>query len=228
MFVGHFAVGLAAKKVVPGVSLGALFIACQLVDLIWPVLVLAGVEQVRVDHAATAYTPLDFEHYPWSHSLAMNVIWALAAFGVLKALRRTNREAVVVSAVVFSHWLLDLLTHRPDLPLLPGDSAKVGLGLWGSVAGTVIVETALFGAGVWLYLRATRTLNRKGTWALWTMLGLLALIYVGNSFGPKPPVDTPAAAIAGPALAMWLFVAWAHWADKNRQPTGSATEADAT
>ena len=147
MFIGHFAVGLAAKKAAPRVSLGTMFLACQLLDLIWPVLVLAGVELVHVDHAATSFTPLAFDSYPWSHSLGMAVVWSLLAFGVLKALKCTRAEAAAVAAVVFSHWVLDFVTHRPDLPLWLGDGTKVGLGLWSSVPATLAIELAVFGAG---------------------------------------------------------------------------------
>jgi hypothetical protein len=216
MFVGHFAAGLAAKKAAPRVSLGTLFIACQLLDLIWPVLVLAGVERVSVDRGATAFTPLDFEWYPWSHSLGMSLVWSALAFVVLKAMKRSHRDAAVVAAVVFSHWLLDFLTHRPDLPLWLGDSTKVGLGLWNGVAATVAVELALFAAGIWLYLRQTRPLDKKGTWAFWALIGFLTAVYLGNAFGPKPAPDTPSAAIAAPALAMWLIVAWGYWVDRHR------------
>lgn len=215
MFIGHFAVGLAAKRAAPRVSIGTTFIACQLLDLIWPVLVLADVELVRVDFTATAFTPLAFESYPWSHSLGMSLVWSLLAFLLLKVLKRNHVEAGVVAAVVFSHWLLDFVTHRPDLPLWLGDGSKIGLGLWDSVAATLFVESALFGAGIWLYLRATRAAQRKSRWVFWTLIGFLTLIYLGNAFGPKPAVDTAPAAIAAPALALWLVVAWAYWADRR-------------
>ncbi len=212
MFVGHFAVSLAAKKAAPKVSLGTTFMAAQLLDLIWPVLVLADVERVRVDHAATAFTPLAFESYPWSHSLGMSVIWSLLAFLFLKALKRSHLEAGVVAGLVLSHWLLDYLTHRPDMPLWFGES-KMGLGLWNSVPATLAVELALFGAGIWLYLGATRRQTRR--WGFWGLIGFLLLVYFANAFAPKPPLDTAPGAIAGPALALWLIVAWAYWVDRR-------------
>jgi len=162
MFIGHFAVGLAAKSAAPRMSLAVTFAACQLLDLIWPVLVLAGIERVRVDHDATAFTPLDLEYYPWSHSLGMTLIWSLLVFGLMKVLGRTNVEAVVVALTVLSHWLLDLLTHRADLPLWFGDGPELGLGLWSSTAGTLLVELGLFAAGTWLYVRKTTADNRRG------------------------------------------------------------------
>lgn len=216
MFVGHFAAGLAAKKVEPGLSLGATFVACQALDLIWPVLVLADVERVAVDPTATAFTPLDFEFYPWSHSLGMALCWSVLAVVVARLLRRSNAEAVLVGGLVASHWLLDWVTHRPDLPLWFGES-RTGLGLWHSVPASLVVELALFGGGIWLYRRAT---GGRGGWGFWALIGFLLLVYLLNVFGPTPPVDTPPAAIAGPALAMWLVVAWGYWVDRPGAGTG--------
>jgi hypothetical protein len=216
LFVGHFAIALAAKKTAPKISLGILFVACQALDLIWPVLVLIGVERVRVDHAATAFTPLHFEYYPWSHSLGMTVVWSLAALGIMRFARRSNREAGVVAAVVLSHWLLDLLAHQPDLPLWFGDGPALGMGLWNSVSATVIVELTIFAAAIWLYSKQMVTESKKDNWLFWGLIAFLTLTYFAVAFGPKPPVDAPASMIAGPALAFWILIPWAHWADKNR------------
>jgi len=150
MFVGHFAAAFGSKKLVPAVSLGTLFIAGQLADLVWPVLVIAGVERVGVQQGLTAVTPLDFIYYPFSHSLLAAAIWA-GAFGAAYAgLRRSGaRTGLVLAGVALSHWFLDALSHRPDMPLTTGaESTRVGLGLWNSLAGTVAVEGTLFTAGV--------------------------------------------------------------------------------
>lgn len=214
MFLGHFALGLAAKKVAPRTSLGTLFAAAQLVDLVWPVLVLLGVERLRVDPGNTAFTPLDFVHYPWTHSLLMAVAWG-AAFGLLYR-ARTGYEtgAFAVAALVGSHWVLDLATHRPDLPLAPGLSPRVGLGLWNSVPATLAVELLLFAAGLAVYLAATRARNWRGSVPLWVLVAVLLLIYAGN-LGQVPPGP---AYVASAALGMWLFVVWAWWLDRNREP----------
>lgn len=214
MFIGHFAVGLAAKKVSPKLSLGVLFVACQLLDLIWPVLVLTGIERVSVDHSATVVTPLDFSHYPYSHSLLMAVVYSLLFALLFAALLKSKKAGMIVGLVVLSHWVLDLVSHRPDLPIL-FNGYKVGLGMWNSIWATVLVETGLFVIGVFLYLRSTPTLIKKRKYIFWSMIIFLLIVYAGNIFGPKIPIDTHPNAIAGPALAMWLIVIWGYFADKN-------------
>jgi membrane-bound metal-dependent hydrolase YbcI (DUF457 family) len=165
MFLGHFAVGFGAKQFAPRASLGTLFLAAQFIDLLWPTLVLLGVERVRIAPGITAVVPLDFEHYPISHSLFAVVGWALLFGAVYFLIRRDRRTSLVLGFAVLSHWLLDWLSHRPDLPLFPG-SARVGLGLWQSLPATLIVELGLFVVGVALYRYATRAADRTGRWAL--------------------------------------------------------------
>ncbi|HEY6105675.1 MAG TPA: hypothetical protein VIV59_06815 [Anaeromyxobacteraceae bacterium] len=223
MFLGHFAVGLAAKRVAPRTSLGTLFAAAQLVDLVWPVLVMLGVESLRIDPGNTAFTPLDFVHYPWTHSLLMVVLWG-ALFGLLyRARTGYQRGAFAVAALVVSHWVLDLISHRPDLPLAPGLSTKVGLGLWNSVPATMIVEVALFAAGLTIYLAATRAMNWRGWLPPWAFAAVMLLIYAWN-LSQVPP--GPIAAASG-ALGMWLFVLWAWWFDRNREPRAEPAPAPA-
>jgi hypothetical protein len=215
VFVGHFAVAFGAKRAVPAVSLGTLFVAAQLADLVWPVLVIAGVERVAVKPGLTVVTPLDFLYYPFSHSLLAAAAWALAFGAVYAGLRKAGaRTGAVLAGVVISHWVLDALAHRPDMPLTTSaDSARVGLGLWNSLAGTLAVELLLFAAGLWLYTRATRARDRTGRVALWGLAGFLLAIYVANLFGPPPPSGMTA---AWSALAMWLLVAWGYWVDRHR------------
>jgi hypothetical protein len=215
VFVGHFAVAFGAKRAVPAVSLGTLFIAGQLADLVWPVLVIAGIERVAVQPGLTVVTPLDFVYYPFSHSLVAAAAWALVFAAAYMGLRRAGvRTGAVLAGVVVSHWILDALTHRPDMPLtVAADSRRVGLGLWNSVAGTLAVELLLFAAGLWLYTRATRALDRTGRLALWGLVAFLLAIYVANLFGPPPPSGMAA---AWSALAMWLLVAWGYWVDRHR------------
>ncbi len=212
MFLGHFAVGFAAKRYAPRASLGTLFLAAQFIDLLWPLLVLAGIERVRIAPGITVVTPLDFEHYPWSHSLLMVLVWGVLFAAVYFLIRRDRRGGLVLGLAVVSHWVLDWLTHRPDLPLAPG-AERVGLGLWNSFAGTLVVELGLFALGVYLYVRATRARDRVGSWALWSLVVFLAAIYAGNLFGAPPP---DAMAIAWAGQAQWLLVAWGYWVDRHR------------
>lgn len=213
MFIGHFAVAFAAKRVAPEVSLGTLFLAAQLADLVWPTLVLLGVERFEIRPGITAVTPLDFVHYPYSHSLVGMALWAVALAGVYFAVRRRARAAAILAAVVLSHWLLDFATHRPDMPLTIGGSERFGLGLWHSVAATAMVEGALFGLCLWIYARTTRARDRVGRWALVGLIAFLVVIYVANLLGPPPP---SIAAVAWSAQAIWLLVAWGYWIDRHR------------
>jgi membrane-bound metal-dependent hydrolase YbcI (DUF457 family) len=213
VFIGHFAVALAAKKAAPKTSLATLIAASQLVDLLWPLFLLLGWENVRIDVGNTAVTPLDFYNYPFTHSLAASVGWSVLFGGLYFFRQRLPREAVVVGLVVFSHWLLDLLTHRPDLPLFNNESLKFGLGLWNSVAGTIIVEFGLFAAGAYLYLTSTTAKNKSGTYSIVSLLTFLVIMHIGNLFGPPPP-NVEMIAVAG--NAMWLFVLWGWWIERNR------------
>ncbi|MCA9734247.1 MAG: metal-dependent hydrolase [Deferribacteres bacterium] len=214
MFIGHFALGFAAKKWIDDVSLGWCFIASQFIDLLWPVLLLLGIESVAIDPGNTKVTPLNFEHYPVSHSLFGVLIWA-SLFALLFYIWKRNwRYSVLLGGLVMSHWFLDFLTHRPDLPLLPSLDLKVGLGLWNSFAGTVAVEGSLFIAGVYLYHKATRAMNKTGSYALWGLIVFLVCIYIMNLFGSPPPSAEP---IAYVTLSMWILVAWGFWIDRNRE-----------
>jgi membrane-bound metal-dependent hydrolase YbcI (DUF457 family) len=167
MFIGHFGLGFAAKRVAPKVSLGVLFAAAQLADLLWPVFVGLGLEQVRIDPGNTAVTPLDFVSYPYSHSLVTLILWGVV-FGWIYGARSGERRVVaIIAALVVSHWVLDVATHRPDMPIYPGGS-KVGLGLWHSLPATLAVEVPIYVIGVWIYSRATRARDGIGRWGFLT------------------------------------------------------------
>src|SRR5689334_14274996 len=177
MFIGHFGVGFAAKRVAPELSLGTAFLAAQWVDLVWPSFLLLGWESVRIQPGATRVTPLVFEHYPITHSLVGVICWA-CVLGALHALfRKDARSAITVALLVVSHWMLDAIVHVPDLPLTPRGSTRVGLGLWNSAPATLAVEAPLFALGVWLYARSTWSrLDRVGRWALGGLVAFLAVI----------------------------------------------------
>lgn len=213
MFIGHYAVAFGVKRAAPDVSLGTLFLATQLVDLLWPLFLLLGFEHVRIDPGNTLMTPLDFYDYPFTHGLPGALAWSLLTGLVYYGFRSKVRNALVVAGTVFSHWILDLLTHRPDLPLGFGNTVYVGLGLWNSLWGTLLLELGLFGSGLFLYVQYTRARDRYGSYGLWSLASVLLLIYAANLFGPPPPSET-AIALAG--NASWVFVIWAYVVDRHR------------
>jgi membrane-bound metal-dependent hydrolase YbcI (DUF457 family) len=215
MFIGHYGVALAAKRVAPRTSLGTFILAAQWADLLWPILLLTGVERVRVVPGAMAANSLQFTSYPYSHSLLMLIVWGLLIGGLYYAVKRDARGAWIVGAVVLSHWVLDLIVHAPDLPLWPGSSVKLGLGLWNSIPGTLVAEFGLLALGLWVYLRTTRARDAIGRWALWGMVAALVLIYLGGMMGAPP--DDPRA-IGYVSLILWVFVPWGYWVERHRTP----------
>ena len=220
MFIGHFAVAFGAKRYAPQVSLGVLFLACQLADLIWPNLVLLGIETVEIEPGITVMTPLNFLHYPWSHSLLAMLLWSAFFAAIYALLRRSGAgAAIVIALVAISHWVLDVLTHRPDMPITLSDATRVGAGLWNLPLLAVTLELLLLAAGVWLYLQTTRALNRRGSIGLWALIAFLLFIYTASLLGPPPP---SAMAVAWSAQALWLVVAWGFWVDHNREARNTA------
>jgi hypothetical protein len=213
MFLGHFALGFAAKRLTPRVSLGALFGAAQLADLLWPVLVALGIEQVRIDPGNTASTPLDFVSYPYSHSLAALVVWGILFGWLCRPFVPGNRVFGVVCALVISHWVLDVLVHRPDMPLYPG-GPKFGLGLWNRPVVEKLIEIVMYAAGLWIYLRATRARDRIGSWGLFS---IAAFLFVGYLASSAPPPSVTALWVTALALG-GLTLVWAWWADGHRVP----------
>lgn len=216
MFIGHFGIGLAAKKVAPAANLGVLFLAAQLLDLLWPAFLLLGWEHAEIKSEGAGGIPLSFTDYPVSHSLLAVAIWASGLALVYYLFKRNEKIAFVLAACVLSHWALDLLVHEPDLPLYPGAGPKAGLGLWNQMPVAIVVETILFATGVFIYARCTKPRNRKGVYAFWSLVAFLLVIHFANLFGPPPP-DMRSVAWVG--LAQWIFVLWAWWADRNRQVT---------
>jgi hypothetical protein len=213
MFIGHLALGFAAKRAAPRISLGTLFAASQLPDLLWPVFVALGIEQVRIAPGVTPFTPLDFVSYPYSHSLLFVAIWGLV-FGGLYGLRLHGFRAVaVVALLVVSHWVLDWVSHRPDMPLYPG-SPTFGLGLWYSVPGTIAVESALFVAGTWAYARLTRPRDATGRWTFVSLVALLIAAYVASIVGGPPPSIQALwiATLSGAAVILVVAL----WVDSHR------------
>jgi hypothetical protein len=222
MFIGHFALGFAAKPLALRTSLGTLFLAAQWLDLVWPTLLLAGVERVAIDPSLPGLTPLAFVHYPYAYSLASALGWALLLGGAYLAITRYARGAWVVGALVASHWALDAIVHRADLPLAFDGATRIGRGLWQSApAAAIAIEVLLFVAGVILFWRAfAAQASHTARWGLVALVAFLALVHLGNLFGPPPP---SVQAIAWVGQAQWLLVLAGYAIDRGpRLPLRSA------
>jgi hypothetical protein len=213
MFIGHFAVGFASKKFAPRTNMGLLIAAPLFLDILWPFFVVLGWERVRIDPGNTRFTPLDLAYFPWSHSLLMSIVWATAFAGIYHLLTQYKPGTVVIWIGMVSHWVLDWISHRPDMPLYPG-SARYGLGLWNSVAGTMVVELGMFAVGVWLYATTTRARDRIGKYAFAAYVALLLFLYVGDRFSSPPPAVSK---IVWPGIiAEFILLPWAWWFDRHR------------
>jgi membrane-bound metal-dependent hydrolase YbcI (DUF457 family) len=214
MFVGHLAVALAAKRVGPRLSLGWLVGAVAAADLLWPLFLLAGIERVRIEPGATAFTPLVFESYPWSHSLLMLVLWGFV-LGIFA--RRGGmsdmRTLWLITALVVSHWVLDFVTHAPDMPLWPtATSPRLGLALWNSIPGTLIVEGLLWVTCLTLFLSGRQARNWVGRFAFWSFAVVCTVMWAAGPWSPPPASER---AIAWFSLIGWITVPWAIWADRG-------------
>jgi hypothetical protein len=214
MFIGHFGAGFGAKPIARKVSLGSLFLAAQFIDLLWATLLLFGVERVRIVPGAAAVTPLLFEHYPVSHSLFAVLGWAAVVGCAYLLLRRQRVGALVLAALVLSHWGLDAIVHQPDLPLFPGSNTLIGLDAWSSLPLTLAIEIPLFALGAWLYARATVPSDPIGRWGFRALIVFLLLIYAASLFGAPPP---SVGAIAWVGQSQWLLVLWGYWIDAHRR-----------
>jgi len=213
MFIGHFGVGFGAKKYAPTVSLAILFLAAQFLDLLWPTLLLLDVEHVTISPGITKMTPLNFTDYPITHSLLMAIAWGLLFAALAWLITKKNKISLILGLCVLSHWLLDFLVHRPDLPLTIHGSTKVGLSLWNMPVVEIIVEGAIFLLGVYLYVTTTSPKNRWGKYGLAFLVIFFIVIQVGNFMGPPPPDVT---AIAWAGQLQWIFVILAFFVDKHR------------
>jgi hypothetical protein len=215
MFIGHFGLSFAAKKLAPKVSLGSLFIATQFVDLLWPFLLVFHIEKVAVTPGYTKMNAFEFLYYPYTHSLLMGAVWGAVVGVIYWLFKRDKRGALVVGLCVLSHWFLDLIVHTTDLPLTPFSDYKVGFGLWNHVAITLFVETMLFLAGVYIYATFTRAKNKVGKYGLWTLVIFLLLFTLANTFGPTPP-DSIMTLFVSFIITMLLIISLTYWVDRNR------------
>jgi hypothetical protein len=214
MFVGHLAVALGGKTVEPRLSLAAYVAGAFGLDLLWPVFLLAGIEVVRIDPGASAFTPLAFVSYPWSHSLLMSVVWGGVAALIAARSPAGRRGALIIGAVVISHWVLDWVTHVPDLPLWPG-GPKFGLGLWNSTPATLLVEGALFAAAIAIYSRAVPARDAAGKWSFRALVLLVTAVWISGPFSPPPPSVN--AIIVVSLMVAAIFPLWAAFIDRHRR-----------
>ena len=212
MFIGHFAIGMAAKKVGPAVSLGTLFLSAQFLDLLWPTLLLLDAEHVSIQPGVSKVTPLAFTYYPISHSLLAVIGWSLLLALIYYFITKNKSASLLVGGLVVSHWLLDAIVHIPDLPLYPGQSPKVGLGLWNNVLLTILIEGAIFVLGVVLYINTKKRQGQNLNARFWSLIVFLIIIHIMNLIGPPPP---SVAAVAWAGHLQWLFITWAWWADRS-------------
>jgi hypothetical protein len=221
MFLGHYGAALALKRLEPKLSLGTLFLAVQLADVVWGAFLLLGWEQVRIDPGYTAVTPLQFTYYPISHSLLGMAGWAAAMAAIYYSwpTRDTSRHwqaAVLVGFAVLSHFVLDLLVHVRDLPLSGDSSVRLGLGLWNYPAATLLLELATLAAGVGVYVALRSTRHPVRTGRLTALVGVLVGVYLLSFFGPPPP-NVTAIAVAD-IVGLLLLVALAAWTDRRASP----------
>ncbi|HUO57140.1 MAG TPA: hypothetical protein VMV05_03090 [bacterium] len=218
MFIGHYAVGFAAKKWAPKTSLATLVGAAIWLDLVWPVFVLLGWEHFNISPNLKV-SPLEFVDYPLSHSLVMAAAWGVAFGAVYLILKNDLKTAGILAGLVVSHWVLDLLVHRRDLPLLPAegnnwDAHKYGFKLWDHPAVSVPLEFLLFGVGIWIYLKATKSLDRAGSVGLWCLALFLAGTFIWSINSPPPPNTS---LVAFMSQLQVLVVIAAYYVDGHRK-----------
>ena len=215
MFVGHYGPSFAAKGMRKSIPLWVLFIAVQLLDVFWSIFVLLGIEKVRITSGITATNPLDLYYMPYTHSLIAAMLWAIGATIVYYLCRRTDgwAPATFVGAAVFSHWVLDVLVHRPDMPLYD-DSSKIGFGLWNYPVFAFILELAVLFSGMYLYLKKTQSASPVGRYGM-VLFGFIMLVVQFIVFFGPPPSSDKAAAIT--ALFFYLvFAGVAYWLEGKR------------
>ena len=221
MFLGHYGVAFALKRAHPKLSLGTLFVATQLLDLLWGIFVLLGWEHARIVPENSAFTRLEFWDYPISHSLVGALTWGVVAAACYYSwpTRDTTRHwqaAAIVGVAAFSHYPLDVLVHLPDLPIMGNDSSKLGLGLWNHPVATMVAELLVFGLGLAVYLALGSKRHRVRPGRLAVLVVVLLGTYFASVYGPPPPNMTT----VGVSVIVLVLVAaaLAGWADRRTSP----------
>ncbi|HSE63434.1 MAG TPA: hypothetical protein VLG15_07450 [Thermoanaerobaculia bacterium] len=220
MFVGHYGASYAIRAARPAIPLWLLFIAVQLIDVVWALLVLVGIEKARIVPGITASNPFDLYYMPYTHSLVAAIVWAMAATAACRSRPRfrTGTAAIWVGVAVFSHWVFDFVVHRPDLPLYD-DTMKMGLGLWNFPVIAFALEAALLFGGMALYLRKTTSVDAVGRFGPATFGIIMLAIQAWIFFGPPPA--SPAAAAVTALVSYVAFAALVRWLDGRREPVGA-------
>ena len=210
MFIGHYGPSFAGKAAKQRIPLWVLFLAVQLLDVFWAIFVLLGIEKVRIVPGITAVNPLDLYYMPYTHGLVTAALWSVLAAVAYYGFRKRDgwMSAGIVGGAVFSHWILDFVVHRPDLPLY-ANRFKVGLGLWNyPVAASALEVVLLFGC-MYLYMRATKPIARGGGSGFLVLGSIMLVVQAIVFFGPPPSSDRAAAMTA--LLSYCLFAALAFW-----------------
>ncbi len=215
MLVGHFAVGLAAKRVEPELSVGTLVFAAMLADVVAFSLVAAGIERFGVV-AGVQRNRLIGENVVYSHSLLMDILWAALLAGAYFFWRRHARAAWLLFAVVVSHWVLDVISHRPDMPVGPGIPGVFGLGLWNSLPATLAVEGGMWLFAIVLYVSVTRANSASARYAFWARVVALTLAWFGNISRPPTPGGSAVAAGLTSLVFFACAIGWAYWMEHAR------------
>ncbi len=214
MLVGHLGIGFLAKRTEPRLSLGTLVFAAMLADILWTIFMMLGLERVTFGTGLGAGNYFEAVDVALSHSLLMGVLWGVLFAFAYTRMRPWGRTAWLLAAVVISHWGLDVVSHRPDMPLAPATSTRLGLGLWTSLPATLAVEGGLWAISIVLYVRATAARKRAGTYMFWIVALLLTLVWYNNIAGP-PPANPRSASLASFTL-FTLIVLWGYWIDRLR------------
>jgi hypothetical protein len=224
MFVGHIGVGLAAKAAAPRSSLATLVLAAVLLDLLVWAFVVAGVEHIAIKPGITATNAFDLYDYPISHSLLMAVVWGAAMATAYDVTRRYLRGALLVFIAVVSHWVLDFISHRPDMPLAPGVHHYYGLGLFNSRIGMLLVEGLIWFGGIVIYELTTRSSRRAGFWTFYIGVATLTWLWVSSLSGAAPRIDPKTIGIID-FFFLAILAAWAYVVDRIRITTRQADKA---
>jgi hypothetical protein len=206
MFIGHYGVAYAAKTVAPKAPLAAYFLAVQALDVLFSVFVLGGVEHMEIVHKYTSYNPYRLYDMPITHSLVGALGWAVAVGIFAAVIRVPRRESVWLALAVFSHFILDLPVHTPDMSIAGNHTAMLGLGLWNNVPVVLALELLMLLGGWTLFTRSKRADATFPRQRNRIFLGVLVLLTIVTPFTPDPPSPT---AFAIQALVMYFALAWA-------------------